>query len=189
MAVLSTLPLPLLPLQILYINLVTDVFPAFALAMGEGEPDILRRPPRDPREPILGRRQWTVIVLQSLALTAGTFGALAASRLGLDLDARSTTTVTFLTLGFAQIWHVFNMRDPRSDALRNEVTRNPWVWGTVLLCAVLLAAPPYLPPMAEVMELAAPSQAMWTIILGMSVGPLIATQAVTLAAAAARSRR
>ena len=76
LAVLSTLPLPVLPLQILYLNLVTDVFPAFALAMGEGEPGILRRPPRDPREPILGRRQWTVIVLHSLGLTAGTFGAL-----------------------------------------------------------------------------------------------------------------
>ena len=56
LAVLSTLPLPLLPLQILYLNLVTDVFPAFALAMGEGEPGILKRPPRDPQEPILGRR-------------------------------------------------------------------------------------------------------------------------------------
>jgi Ca2+-transporting ATPase len=189
LAVLSTLPLPLLPLQILYINLVTDVFPAFALAMGEGESDILRRPPRDPREPILGRRQWIVIMLQSLALTAGTFGALAASRLWLDLDLRSTTTVTFLTLGFAQIWHVFNMRDPRSDWLRNEVTRNRWVWGAVLLCAVLLAAPPYLPRMAEVMELTAPSPAMWAIVLGMSVAPLLATQAVTAAVAAVRSPR
>ena len=56
LAILSTLPLPIMPLQILYLNLVTDVFPAFALAMGEGEPGILKRPPRDPREPILGRR-------------------------------------------------------------------------------------------------------------------------------------
>ena len=46
LAILSTLPLPIMPLQILYLNLVTDVFPAFALAMGEGEPGILKRPPR-----------------------------------------------------------------------------------------------------------------------------------------------
>jgi Ca2+-transporting ATPase len=58
LAVASALPLPLLPLQILYLNLVTDVFPAFALAMGEGETGILRKPPRDPKEPILGRTQW-----------------------------------------------------------------------------------------------------------------------------------
>ena len=49
LAILSTLPLPILPLQILYLNLVTDVFPAFALAMGEGESDVLKRPPRDPK--------------------------------------------------------------------------------------------------------------------------------------------
>ena len=188
LAVLSTLPLPVLPLQILYLNLVTDVFPAFALAMGEGEPDILKRPPRDPKEPILGRRQWIVIVLQSLALTAGTFGALAVARLGSNLDARSVVTVTFLTLAFAQLWHVFNMRHPQSGVLRNEVTRNPWIWGALLLCTALLAAPPYLPPMAEVMQLAPPTATMWAIIFGMSVAPLIVTQIVTAAVTALRPR-
>ncbi len=129
LAILSTLPLPILPLQILYLNLVTDVFPAFALAMGEGERDVLRRPPRNPQEPILARPQWTAIVLQSLVLTAGTFGALALARLELDLDSRSVITVTFLTLAFAQLWHVFNMRNTHSALWLNEITRNPWVWA------------------------------------------------------------
>jgi P-type Ca2+ transporter type 2C len=157
LAVLSMLSLPVLPLQILYLNLVTDVFPAFALAMGEDEPGILKRPPRDPREPILGRRQWTVIVLHSLALTAATFGALAAARLQLDLDARSAVTVTFLTLAFAQLWHAFNMRHPQSEPIRNEVTRNPWLWGALLLCIALLAVPPYLAPMGDLLQLTPPT--------------------------------
>src|SRR5690606_15017521 len=120
LAVLSTLPLPILPLQILYLNLITDLFPAFALAMGEGERDVLKRPPRNPQEPILGRPQWTVIVLQSLALTAGTFGALVLARLELGLDSRSVITVTFLTLAFSQLWHVFNMRELHSGIFSNE---------------------------------------------------------------------
>jgi Ca2+-transporting ATPase len=188
LAVLSTLPLPVLPLQILYLNLVTDVFPAFALAMGEGEPGILKRPPRDPHESILGRRQWTVIALHSLVLTAGTFGALAVARLGLDLDSRSVVTVTFLTLAFAQLWHAFNMHHPESGLMRNEVTRNPWLWGALLLCTALLAAPPYLAPMADVMHLMPPTLTMWATILGMSVSPLIVTQAVTLTVVTLRSR-
>ncbi len=188
LAILSTLPLPIMPLQILYLNLVTDVFPAFALAMGEGEPGVLKRPPRDPREPILGRRQWFVIVLHSIGLTAGTFGALAAARLGLALDSKSVVTVTFLSLAFAQLWHVFNMRHPRSGLLRNEITRNPWLWGAILLCTALLVAPPYFPPLAYVLHLAPPTPAMWAIILGMSVTPLVVTQAVTLTLAALRSR-
>ena len=182
LAVLSTLSLPVLPLQILYLNLVTDVFPAFALAMGEGEPGILKRPPRDPREPILGYRQWSIIALHSLVLTAATFGALAMAQLELKLDARSVVTVTFLTLAFAQLWHAFNMRHPRSGLLRNEVTRNPWLWAALLLCTVLLAVPPYLTPMAEVMFLTPPTATMWATILGMSVAPLIVTQAVTITA-------
>ena len=188
LAVLSTLPLPVLPLQILYLNLVTDVFPAFALAMGEGEPDILKRPPRNPKEPILGRSQWSAITLHSLALTAGTFGALAAARLWLNLDGAKVVTVTFLTLAFAQLWHTFNMRHPQSRLLRNEVTRNPWLWGALLLCTALLAVPPYLAPTAELLQLAPPTLTMWAIILALSAAPLVVTQAITLILASPRSR-
>jgi Ca2+-transporting ATPase len=188
LAVLLTLPLPILPLQILYLNLVTDVFPSFALAMGEGERDILKRRPRNPKEPILGRTQWIAIVLQSLALTAGTFGALAVARLWLDLDTATVVTVTFLTLAFAQLWHVFNMRHPRSGLLRNEITRNPWLWGSLVLCTMLLAVPPYLPPLAHLLHLAPPTATMWAVVLGMSAAPLVVTQAVTFVLVSLRPR-
>jgi Ca2+-transporting ATPase len=188
LAILSTLPLPLLPLQILYLNLVTDVFPAFALAMGEGDRDVLKRPPRNPKHPILGRAQWTTIVLQSLGLTAGTFGALALARLGLGLDGRSTVTVTFLTLALAQLWHVFNMRHVQTGLLRNEITRNVFVWGALALCMVLLAVPPYWGPLAHVLGLARPTAAMWAIVIAMSLAPLIVTQAVMLVIGWRRAR-
>ena len=178
LAILTALPLPILPLQILYPNLVTDVFPAFALAMNEGGHDVLKRLPRDPKEPILGRRQWTTIVLHSLGLTAATFGALALARFWLQLDEAATVTVAFLTLAFAQLWHVFNMRDRGSGLLTSEVTRNPWIWGSLVLCTALLAAPPYLAPLADILHLARPDLSMWLIILGMSLAPLVAVQCV-----------
>ncbi|WP_199540057.1 cation-translocating P-type ATPase [Paraburkholderia kururiensis] len=186
LAVLASLPLPVLPLQILYLNLVTDVFPAFALALGEGEPGLLRRPPRDPGEPILDRRRWTVIVLHSVALSAATLGAMAVAQLVAALDTRATTTVTFLTLAFAQIWHTFSMRHPRSGPFRNEIIRNPWVWTAISLCTVLLVVPPYLPAVASVMNLAPPTLLMWAIILAMSIAPLVAIQAVALGLPACR---
>lgn len=181
LAVLSAFPLPLLPLQILYLNLVTDVFPAFALAMGEGESGILKHPPRDPKEPVLGRWQWGAIVLYGAAMTLGTFGALAASyRLG--LDPRSTVTVTFLTLAFAQLWHTFNMRDPQSPLIVNEITRNGWLWSALLLCAILLAVPPYLPPVAHLLHLSPPTTDMWLVVLVFSLAPLIVTQTISAVA-------
>ncbi|TPQ35606.1 ATPase [Bradyrhizobium guangdongense] len=178
LAVLSNLPLPLLPLQILYLNLVTDVFPAFALAMAEGEAGILGRPPRDPKEPILGRWQWSAIVFYGAAMTLGTFGALATSY-WLGLDPQSTVTVTFLTLAFAQLWHTFNTRDPHSSLFVNEVTRNGWLWSALLLCAVLLAVPPYLPPAAHLLHLARPTADMWLVVVVFSLTPVIVTQTVS----------
>ncbi|MGE0422241.1 MAG: cation-translocating P-type ATPase [Reyranellaceae bacterium] len=187
-AVASTLPLPLLPLQILYLNLVTDVFPAFALAMGDGEANVLTRPPRDPKEPLLGRRQWLVIALHGAALTAGTFAALAAAG-WLALDTRQSVTVAFLALAFAQLWHAFNMRSLRSGLLVNDVTRNAWLWGALLLCGVLLALPPYLPPVADLLHLAPLTGAMWSIVLACSLAPLVVTQAVMLAVGRSRAGR
>jgi Ca2+-transporting ATPase len=172
LAILATLPLPILPLQILYLNLVTDVFPAFALAMSEGGRDVLKRPPRDPKEPILGRKQWITIALHSLGLAAATFGALALARFWLELDERSVVTVAFLTLAFAQLWHVFNMRAD-SGLVSSEVTRNPWIWGSLVLCTALLVVPPYWAPLAEILHLARPDLSMWTIILGTSLAPLL----------------
>jgi len=188
-AVVAGWPLPILPLQILYLNLVTDVFPAFALAMCEGERDVLTRPPRDPQEPILGARQWKVIALQGLALTAATLAAMQAARVLLNLDARSVTTVAFLTLAFAQLWHTFDMRDTRAAVWRNEVTINRWIWAALALCTILLAGPPYLPSLAHLMELTPPTTAMWGLVLGMSLGALVVTQSATVCVRAWRRSR
>ena len=173
LAILSGLPLPLLPLQILFLNLVTDVFPAFALAMGEGERGVLKRPPRNPKEPILDRDQWLAIVLHGIALTAATFGALALGRLWLGLDERAAVTVTFLTIAFAQLWHVFNMRHPTSGLFHNEITRNPWIWAALALCAGILVTAAYVPSLSHMLHLVAPDIKMWGIVLAMSLAPLL----------------
>jgi Ca2+-transporting ATPase len=172
-AMISGLPLPLLPLQILFLNLVTDVFPAFALALGEGDKDILKRPPRHPKAPILGRGQWLAIALYGATLTIATFGALALARFGLKLDEQATVTVTFLTLAFGQLWHVFNMRHQRSGLIDNEVSRNPWMWAALALCAGILLTAAYVPSLAYMLHMVAPDLKMWGTIFLMSTLPLL----------------
>lgn len=172
-AMISGLPLPLLPLQILFLNLVTDVFPAFSLAMGEGDKDILKRKPRHPKEPILGRSQWLAIVLYGITLTIATFGALALARFGLNLDEQATVTVTFLTLAFSQLWHVFNMRHQRSGLIDNEVSRNRWMWAALALCAGILLTAAYVPSLAYMLHMVAPELRMWGVIFLMSALPLL----------------
>ncbi|WP_331315852.1 cation-transporting P-type ATPase [Methylobacterium mesophilicum] len=189
LAVVSTLPLPILPLQILYLNVVTDVLPAFALAMGEGQDDILRRPPRDPEEPILGRAQWLRITLDATMMTAATFGSLAIAELWLALDRASVVTVAFLTLAFAQLWQIFNMRAPGTSPVRNEVTRNPWVWAALLICAALLVGPAHLPPVGAVLGLVPLDRNSWMLVLSASLAPLLVVQFGTVLAEAVRRTR
>jgi len=179
--VLLALPLPILPLQILYLNLVTDVFPAFALALGEGDRDILKRPPRDPKQSLLSRPQWTGIALQSVGLATATFAALIAARVWLGLDNDAVITVTFLTLAFAQLWHVFDMRHPSSRLLSNDIVRNPWIWAALAACTALLVVPAYTPALAGILGLTPPTAAMWAVVMACSLAPMIATQIVLMA--------
>ncbi len=174
-AVAGSLSLTLLPLQILYLNLVTDVFPAFALATSEGENGILDKPPRDPKEPILGHRQWSNILLHGMLLSVAT---LTANKVAIILifDQAATVTITFLTLAFSQLWHVFNMRNRTDGVIFNEITRNRFLWLSLVLCITLLAIPPYFSPAAHLLHLVPLSTEMWFIVLISSILPLFTIQ-------------
>jgi Ca2+-transporting ATPase len=163
----------LLPLQILFLNLVTDVFPALALGAGEGAPDAMQRPPRDPREPILTRAHWRTIALSSFAMTAATLGAFVGATRWLALGEREAATVAFLTLGFAQVWHVFAMRSSASDAIRNEISANPWVWGAVVLCAGALVAAAQSSGVARALALTPLGAQSWALVAAASLAPLV----------------
>ena len=190
LAVVAGLPLPLLPLQILFLNLVTDVFPAFALATGEGEEDVLRRPPRDPREPLLGSPQWLFIAGFGALLTASTLSALVIGRYGLGLQGEALVTVSFLTLAFAQLWHVFNMRGRGSGVLRNAVTSNPYVWMAVALCTAILLLAIYAPPLAAALQIVPPDRVGWMLVLAASLAPLLLGMTIgTLGAVTSRKSR
>jgi Ca2+-transporting ATPase len=178
-------PLPLLPLQILFLNLVTDVFPALALGVCEGSPALMRERPRDPREPMLTQQHWRSIFGLGFVIAVSVLAALGLAVLWLDMPAREATTVSFLTLALAQLWHVFSMRNPRSGWVRNEVTRNPWVWGALALCLALLLVAVHWPPLARVLSTANPGVRGWGLALSLSFAPLVAGQ-LTLTRAAGR---
>ena len=178
LAAFASAPLPLLPLQILFLNLVTDVFPALALAAGEGSQDIMRQPPRKKGEPIMDRSRWYEVTAYGIAITAAVLGAMAIALLYLGMDEKQAVTVSFLTLAFAQLWHVFNMRDKGSTFLNNSIMRNSFVWGALGLCSILLAATVYVPLLAEVLDVSRPSPKGWLLILGMSLLPLVGGQLV-----------
>jgi Ca2+-transporting ATPase len=188
LAVVAGLPLPLLPLQILFLNLVTDVFPAFALATGEGEADVLRRPPRDPREPLLGRPQWLFIAGYGALLTASTLAALVIGSLALGLEGDPLVSISFLTLAFAQLWHVLNMRGAGSPVFRNAVTLNPYVWMAVALCVAILLLAVYIPLVADALQVVAPDRSGWVLVMAASLAPLLVGMTIGAVSAGVRRR-
>lgn len=171
------LPLPLLPLQILFLNMVTDVFPAMALGVGEGDPVIMEQKPRSGEEPILARDHWLGIGGYGVIIALTVLGSLVLAMGWLGMDEGQAVTVSFLTLAFAQLWHVFNMRDPGSGFLKNEITRNRYVWGALVGCSALLIAVLNIPGLAAVLKVTDPGVSGWILVLVMSLIPLAIGQA------------
>lgn len=176
MASFIGVPLPILPLQILFLNLVTDVFPALALGVGEAEDGVMQHPPRDPEEPILDNKHWAGIFIYGLIITISVLGTLIVGLEVLNLDDRQAVTLSFLTLALTQLWHVFNMRSEDSTLFNNTIVRNRWVWGALALCIVLILLAVYLTPLATVLQIHPPTSLGWSIVFGFSLVPLLIGQ-------------
>jgi Ca2+-transporting ATPase len=177
---ITNLPLPLLPLQILYLNVVTDVFPALALGMGKGEPDVMKRKPRPRSEPVLTRAHWSAVGGWAVLVAACVLGALIVASYLLGFEQKQAVTASFLTLAFGKLWFVFNLRNPGSRLLDNDIVRNPYIAGSIALCAALLIAAVYLPGLSAVLKTQDPGLRGWLLVLGMSLIPFILGQGLRI---------
>lgn len=152
-AALLQLPAPLLPLQILFLNLVTDVFPALALGTGKGDPNLMAQPPRTKKEPIMTARHWKATIVYGLCITLAVLGVVIYAHYRLNLTSMQINNMAFYTLVLGQLLNVFNVTHRKVSFFHNEVMRNPWVWGAILLCGGITLAAYHLPPVALALSL------------------------------------
>ncbi|MBD3191221.1 MAG: HAD-IC family P-type ATPase [Candidatus Heimdallarchaeota archaeon] len=170
------LPLLITPLQILFLNLITDIFPAFALAVCRGEQKIMEQPPRPPDEPILTKKHWTFIITYGTILTIpplASFFILSGITANID---DYVLTITFLVLAFTQLWHAFNMRQKGSNIIKNEITTNIYMWLGIALSIILLIIGTYLPGLKTYLQTTNPGVDGWLLIIGISLIPLVIGQ-------------
>ena len=120
------------------------------------------------------RQHWTGIVGYSSIISVAVLGALAVAVRRLGMPEEQAVTVSFLTLAFAQLWHVFNMRDHDTGIINNDVVQNKWVWGALGLCSGLLLLAVYVPGFADLLKVQNPGPDGWILILGMSLIPWFA---------------
>jgi Ca2+-transporting ATPase len=177
-ASLAALPLPLLPLQILWLNLVTDTFPALALAMEPAEPGVMERPPRDPERAILSAPFLSAIVFYAVLITTVT---LLAYGWGLQSgDTARAMTIAFMTLALAQLFHLGNARSRGPVLSRRRAFANPWALAALPLVISLQLLSVYWPPLASVLRTSPLASADWLVVGALSVVPAVIGQLVDL---------
>ena len=174
-ASLAGLPLPLLPLQLLWINLVTDGLPALALVMDPPEADVMSRPPRPPTEPILGRHEWMSILLTGTLQTAVTLGTFVWALHDRDLpEARS---LAFTVLVFGELFRAFAARSSTRVFWKVGAFSNLVLLGVVTGSILVQLAIHHLPFTESLFQLGALSLAdcMLSIAIGLVPVTIIET--------------
>ncbi len=161
-AIMIGVPLPLLPLQILWINLVTDVFPALALAVEPPSPETMNRKPHSPSEAMLSNHFmflifWQGIMLAAIALTAYLW---ALNQYGEGTHAR---TVALFSLVGVQLGHLFNCRS-RTNSVFNNFFTNPYMFVAVAIVALLQLFAVYFSPLAKILDVAQPTAKDWLVV-------------------------
>jgi Ca2+-transporting ATPase len=167
------LPVPFTPLQILWLNLVTDTIPALALAAEPSDPLVMRRPPHPPQRALLTTRLLASAGWHAALLAAVT---IAAFWLGLRAGHPAAGTLTFLTLAAAQVLHLGNARSPRPVLDPRRALANRFAVLAVGACALLLAATVHLPVLARTLSLQ-PIDAMgWILVISFGAVPALIGQ-------------
>ena len=173
-------PLPLGALQILWLNMITDVFPALALALEPSAPNLMKRQPRDPKQPLLNLPFLAMITWQAILLSTATLIAffVAMQWYGVDEHSlRHVTTVAFMTLALAQVFHAFSARSQRRSAIISSLFTNAWLWAAVLLCIALQLAAVYWRPLNRVLHTVPLSLDDWLLVAACSLAPAVIIEA------------
>ncbi|QYK51229.1 MAG: cation-translocating P-type ATPase [Anaerolineales bacterium] len=177
-AIMMGLPSPLAPIQLLWLNLLTDGAPALALGTEKGDPDIMKLPPRRKDEPIIDAEMRLGIIIQTIVKTGS---VLAAYMLGLQLfptDGHNVTaaTMAFMTLGLCELVRAYTARSEHFSMFYGGLFSNKNMNVAVLISTVLLLVVVYVPPLQGVFDTAPLGWLHWEIILPLTLLPGVAAE-------------
>jgi len=166
---------PLAPVQLLWLNLITDGAPALALGTEKGDPDIMDQKPRPPREPIINSRMWVGVITQTIAIT--TVVLLAFWR-GLDHDIQYAETMAFVTLSMSELLRAFTARSETFSIFKIGVFSNKWMNYAVLASLVLIFAVIYIPFLNPVFSTEPLGWQEWELVLPLLIIPSVVAELV-----------
>ena len=169
---------PLLPIHILWVNLVTDSLPALALGVDPAEAGIMDRHPRDPGRGIFDRSMLTRILYQG-AMVGGL--SIAAFLIGQQYSLTIGRTMAFAVLALSQLVHVFNVRSNTRSLFAAGFFTNPQLVGAILLSAILQLLVIFVPAIADIFKVTQLNGIQWLWVAALSIAPLVIVELVKLA--------
>lgn len=174
-AMLFGWPIPLEPIQILWLNLVTDAFPALALGMEPAEPNIMEIPPRDPQESIINRKIRWGIILQSIAMTAAVLGVFRWT-LNVYDDLHIAQNFAFVTLITSELLRSYTARSEDFSIFTLGLFTNKFVIGGTLLSFALLLLVMYIPALQPVFGTIGFNANQWGVALLFALIPSVVAE-------------
>ncbi|ALX47412.1 cation-translocating P-type ATPase [Lentibacillus amyloliquefaciens] len=172
MAMLMAMPLPLVPVQILWVNLVTDGLPAMALGLDQSEDDVMKRGPRHPKEGVFARGLGFKIVSRGILIGIAALVAFMLAYQGNPENLIYAQTIAFTTLVIAQLIHVFDCRSEHSIFSRNPF-ENKYLVMAVVSSVLLLLAVVYWEPLQPIFHTTALGVMDWMLVLALSFLPSV----------------
>ncbi len=177
-AMLSGWAVPLVPIQLLWINLITDSFPAFALGMEEGEKDIMNQNPRNPAEPIVDHTMRIALVFQSIGLTVAVLGSyrlgfLMAGNISDNLQLTMARTFCFITLIMGEMLRAYSARSEHKSLFRLKIFGNKFLNYSVLVAIILLFVVVYVPFFQPIFSTVMLNASQLSVAIALSFIPLL----------------
>ncbi len=165
LAAIAGLPLPLVPIQILWMNLVTDGLPAIALSVDPGDPDTMERSPRPPEEGVFARGLHLRIALQGLLIGLSTLTVFALELFLGSGMLKAAQTMAFTTLVMSQLLYVFQCRSEQHRVWELGVFSNPWLAGAVAMSALMQLGVLYISILQPVFNTVPLTIGQWAVVL------------------------
>jgi Ca2+-transporting ATPase len=164
-------PVPLIPIQILWINLVTDGLPALALAMEKPKPDVMERPPRLPNEPFLTRARGLRILGHGFLVAAAAIGGFAYAHF--HGGAGYGRAMAFHITTFTQLFFAFGCRSHRFTLPELGLFSNPWLFAAIALSSLLQMSLLWIPLTKDIFFATTPHFGFdWLLIFALALAPV-----------------
>lgn len=179
-AILLNWAAPLLPIHILWVNLITDSFPALSLGVDPGDKGVMELPPRNPKESLFAGRMGKLLILNGILIGANTLFAFVLGEYLYSDSLRHAQTMAFVVLSVSQLFYSLAMRNETKSLFQVGVFKNKWLIGSVLLGILLQLAIITIPFTASVFKVYPLTLTDWGIVILISLIPFVINEIIKI---------